>query len=239
MRLALSCLAFVLVGGAVVARAQEAGPGPRPEPQAHTLPHVDRFLDAVDAPLVSYRAIRRLEAASRNGKMKASLSARTTLDPERGFRFEILEETGSGVIRSKVLRAALEAERRAHNSREIGRGALSRTNYEFGPPEAAELGFVRVGIKPRRSDTMLVVGSILLTDDHADLVSIEGRLVKRPSFWTRRVDVVRRYARIAGVRVPVSMESKAEVLIAGRSTFSMHYEYEAINEVVGLEVSRR
>ena len=50
----------------------------------------------------------------------------------------------------------------------LARGALSRTNYEFGPPEAAELGFVRVGITPRRSDTMLVVGSILLTDDNAD-----------------------------------------------------------------------
>lgn len=237
MRMAVSCLAVMLAGGLVISRAQEAGPTPGNEAQPHAFPHVDRFLDAVDTPLVSYRAIRRLEAASRNGKMKASLTARTTLDPERGFQFEVLEETGSGLIRSKVLHAALEAERRARNSGELARGALSRTNYEFGQAEAAELGFVRVGIKPRRSDTMLVVGSILLTDDNADLVSIEGRLVKRPSFWTRRVDVVRRYARIAGVRVPVSMESKAEVLIAGRSTFSMQYEYEAINEVAGLDVS--
>lgn len=237
MRMALSCLTLMLASGLFAAGAQDPGSGSRGEGRPVT--PVDRFLDATDTPLESYRAIRRIEAAARNGRMKASLTARTTLDPERGFQFEILEETGSGMIRSKVLRAALEAERRARNSGDIGRSAVSRLNYEFGPPEAAELGFVRVGIRPRRSDTMLVVGSILLTDDNADLVSIEGRLVKRPSFWTRRVDVVRRYARIAGVRVPVSMESTADVLIAGRSTFSMSYEYEAINNVVGLEVSRR
>ena len=50
-----------------------------------------------------------------------------------------------------------------------------------------------------------------------------------PSFWTRRVEIVRRYERIAGVRVPVSIESVASVLIAGRSTFKMTYQYETIN----------
>jgi hypothetical protein len=62
-----------------------------------------------------------------------------------------------------------------------------------------------------------------------DLARIEGRLSKTPSFWTRRVDVVRRYERLGGVRVPVSIESVAHVLIAGRSTFKMTYEYETIN----------
>ena len=228
MRPAVSCLVLILLAG-VFGSGQEKLP----------VTHVDRFLEAADTPLVSYRAIRRLEAATRNGRMKASLTVMTSLDPDHGFQFEILEESGSGLIRSKVLRGALEAEQRARSSGEMARSALSRLNYEFGEPEATEPGFVRVGIRPRRSDTMLVIGSILLTDDQADLVSVEGRLVKRPSFWTRRVEVVRRYARLAGIRVPVSMESTADVLLAGRSTFSMRYEYQAINSVVGPEVSPR
>jgi hypothetical protein len=40
---------------------------------------------------------------------------------------------------------------------------------------------------------------------------------------------VRRYERLGGVRVPVSIESVAHVLIAGRSTFKMTYEYETVN----------
>src|SRR5262245_54830658 len=231
MRLAVSCLLCALAGGLTPSGFHDVGFGQpavfhgdvqRDAPQS--VSHVDRFLDTADTPLVSYRAVRRLEAAARNGKMRGSLVALTSLDPEKGFQFEILEEAGSNLIRSRVLRAALEAEQRARQTGESARSALDKINYEFGPAETFEPGVVRIGIRPRRPWAMLVDGSMLLTEDRSDLVCIQGKLVKRPSFWTRRVDVVRRYTRLAGVRVPISMESTAEVLIAGRSTFSMKYE---------------
>jgi hypothetical protein len=229
MRMAMSCLLCALALAGFNSRAQE--PVADAQTRSDSLTHVERFLNATDTPLVSYRAVRHLEAAARNGSMRATLTAITSLDPEAGFQFEVVEESGSGVIRNKVLRAALEAERRARNSTDRERGALSRMNYVFGPAAVIEPGLVRVEIQPRRDDTLLIDGSILLTEEQADLVRIEGRLVKRPSFWTRRVEVVRHYARVDGVRVPVSMESTAEVLLVGRSTFSMRYEYEAINTV--------
>jgi hypothetical protein len=43
------------------------------------------------------------------------------------------------------------------------------------------------------------------------------------------VNIVRRYERIGGVRVPVALESTAHVLIAGKSTMTMTYEYETVN----------
>jgi hypothetical protein len=76
---------------------------------------------------------------------------------------------------------------------------------------------------------LLIDGSIFVQPESGDLTRIEGRLSKAPSLWTRRVEIVRRYERIGGVRVPVSIESIAQVLIAGRSTFKMTYEYETIN----------
>lgn len=67
-----------------------------------------------------------------------------------------------------------------------------------------------------------------------DLVRVEGRLAKAPSFWTRRVDVVRTYGRVGGYRVPIETTSVASVLMAGESSFSMRYTYERINgRVVG------
>jgi hypothetical protein len=229
MRMAMACLLCALALAGFNPRAQESLAGVKTG--TDSLTHIERFLNSADTPLVSYRAVRHLEAAARNGRMRATLTAITSLDPDAGFQFEVIEESGSGVIRNKVLRAALEAERRARNSSDRERGALSRLNYVFGPAAVVEPGLVRVEIQPRRDDTLLIDGSILLTEEQADLVRIEGRLVKRPSFWTRRVDVVRRYARMDGVRVPVSMESTADVLLVGQSTFSMRYEYEAINTV--------
>ena len=86
-------------------------------------------------------------------------------------------------------------------------------------------------------------GTILLTCGTSDLLQVEGLLVKRPSFWTRKVHIVRDYVRIGGARVPIATGSTAEVLFAGESTFSMAYEYEMINGTAvtpsDLEASRR
>jgi hypothetical protein len=198
---------------------------------------LERFLSDTDMPITSYRARRTLEATTRGGKMHARLTAWTSLDPDSGFHYVVVKEEGSEVIRRRVLRAALEAERSMRAAGELNRGALTAVNYTFaGAAAAADGGLVRIGIHPKRRDTMLVEGSILLTEHDGDLVRVEGRLIKRPSFWTRRVEVVREYERMNGVRVPVSMQSTAQVLVVGRSTFAMTYEYEAIN---GVQVSVR
>jgi len=193
--------------------------------------------------LVSYRAVRRLSVVARGGKMTASLKARTSLDPVNGFQFEVLEESGSGMLRSRVLHGALEAERDAKRREKGAHGALTAANYRFGPGELTPDGMLRVAIHPLRKDSLLVEGSILLTSEAADLVRMEGLLVKRPSFWTRKVLIVRDYARIGGVRVPIAMGSTADILFAGQSTFSMSYEYESINDVAvqapGIAASQR
>jgi len=160
--------------------------------------------------------------------MKASMSALTTLDPDTGFTFTELEWTGSALIRKHVFIPALRAEREANTAAASARGALTAANYEFVERDARVDGLRQIDIHARRTDTLLVDGNILVTDE-GDLVCARGQLVKRPSFWTRRVEVVRRYRRIAGIRVPVGMSSIADVRIAGRSTFEMTYEYQSVN----------
>jgi hypothetical protein len=194
-------------------------------------PFVERFLASTDPALASYRAFRTLEAETRGGQMRARLTAWTSLDPVQGFQYSVVDETGSSIVRQKVLRAALEGERLLRANGEIERGALTPSNYEFSTGSEAEENLIRIGIHPKRHDTMLIEGSILLTDPDGDLARIEGSLIKRPSIWTREVHVVRRYERINGIRVPVSMQSTARVVIVGRSTFSMVYEYASINGV--------
>lgn len=190
---------------------------------------IDRFLAPDDIPLVSYRAFRHLTASTRGGKMRASIDAWTTLDPVRGFTYEIVSMEGSGLIQRKVLIAALEAEQEAVRASDRAQSALTQANYEFLTisPENARL--VKMDVRPRRKHVMLVDGALFIEADSADLVRIEGELSKRPSFWTRRVRVVREYDRVQGVHVPVSMSSTADVLIVGSSTFAMTYRYVEIN----------
>jgi hypothetical protein len=226
-RLALAALTAACVSMSVLSAAPRVEPGP-------AVP-LDRFLARAAPALTSYRAVRHLTATTRGGKMQASLTARTQLDPQHGFRYEILEQSGSAMIQKRVLVAALETERQVQVSGTGSRGALTADNYDFldaaadTAASAASDSLVRVDLKARRRDTMLIDGAMFLTSEDFDLVRVEGVLVKRPSFWTRKVSVVRRYGRIAGVRVPLVMESTAQVLIVGASSFSMKYDYEMVN----------
>jgi hypothetical protein len=186
---------------------------------------VEQFLTRSSPAPVQLRSARHLEASTRHGAMRGWVDACTELDRDE-FRYEVVAEGGSPVITRRVLIPALEAERHAHQKGEADRAALDRRNYEFSDAGEESGGLVRVRVRPLRKDRMLVDGAIVLTSDDGDLVRVEGLLARRPSFWTRRVSVVRRYARIGGVRLPVSMESTAEVLIVGTSSFSMTYDYE-------------
>jgi len=189
---------------------------------------LERFLAHAVSPPVEYRALRHLEARNEHFGASASMDAWTQFDRERGFQFEIVAEDGSRYIRNRVLRGALEGEARLWAAREPQRAALTTDNYTFEDGIATADGLAAVGLKPRRRDVLLVEGSLFVQPD-GELERIEGRLSKAPSFWTRSVEIVRRYQKIAGVRVPVMIESVAHVRIAGRSTFRMTYEYETIN----------
>jgi hypothetical protein len=195
----------------------------------NTVTPLQRFLARGEEPPVEYRALRRLEANNPKFNQSAWMTAWTEYDHVNGFRFTIVDEGGSGYIRSKVLRAALEGEQKIWANHEPQHASFTDENYTFDAGAPAADGLASVTVKPRRKDILLVDGSIFVQPSDGDLARIEGRLSKTPSFWTRRVDVVRRYQRLAGVRVPISIESVAHVLIAGRSTFKMTYEYETIN----------
>jgi hypothetical protein len=93
--------------------------------------------DAPATPLTAYRAVRTLTASTRGGSTRGRLVAVTTDDAETGFQFTVTEESGSGVIRNRVLRAALEAEKDIRTRGESSTNALSTRNYRFGPVEAS------------------------------------------------------------------------------------------------------
>ena len=165
--------------------------------------------------------------------MRATLEAVVRLENGR-FSYEIASERGSSILRTFVLERALEEERRTINEGRTGEAALTEANYRFTPGGADAEGLLLVGIMPHTPAPMLLEGRVRL-DSAGALVAVEGRLSQLPSFWTRRVDIERRYAQVAGYRVPTLMHSRAEVRVAGTGTFDMRYSYHEINgRIVGV-----
>ena len=215
-------LLVVPIAAMLVAPARAVGP-------SSAAPAIlQRFL-ALDDPTPSqYRALRHLEARNEKFEKSAWMDVWTEGDAS-GFRYVIVSEDGSEYIRSKVFRATLETERKMWAAGTPDQAALTPANYVFEDRGAQPDGLTSLTMTPRRKDVLLVDGTIFLNPADGELVRMEGRLSKSPSFWTRRVAIVRWYRRIVGFRMPTALESVANVRIAGVSTFRMSYEYESVN----------
>jgi hypothetical protein len=219
--LGLSLMMSSLVALGVAAMAAEPG---SPSPVV-----LQRFLALDDPTPTQFRALRHLEARNEKFEKSAWMDVWTEADAS-GFRFVVIAEDGSEYIRSKVFRASLETEQKMWASGEPDKATVTSANYVFGARSGEQLdGLLSLTVKPRRKDMLLIDGSIFLNPDDGELVRMEGRLSKAPSFWARHVEIVRWYQRIAGFRMPTALESVAHVMIAGPSTFKMTYEYETIN----------
>lgn len=198
----------------------------RAEPRPPDTPGMIKFLQRSTV-FYSYSAERRLEAAG-SGR-QAWLDARTRFAPATGLHYEVTAEGGSDFIRSRVLRSVLDEEQRLIAGGDSHRVAVTEANYRFESKGFGGDGLAEVAVTPLRKDRSLVNGSIFLTPQDGELVRLEGRLVKNPSFWVTRVDIVRRYERVNGVLMPVSLESTAQLRFLGRSTLRMTYRYSHVD----------
>jgi hypothetical protein len=189
---------------------------------------MERFLSRQTIPH-EYRAIRRLEATGVG--QRGWLDADTSFTAAKGLMYEVTAEGGSGYIRARVLRSLLDEEQRV-----IALGAtavaISRDNYQFTPEGINEQGLAVVRMRPLRKDRALIDGEIFLSPDEGELVQVEGRLARNPSFWVTRVNVIRAYRSINGVRMPVSLETKAQLRLLGSSALRMTYRYSLIDEQI-------
>lgn len=221
-------LAFgCLIGLSVQGLAGAPAPAVPASPSEYVA--VERFLAEIEKPPVANQARRRLEASSKKLKESAWMEAITQYDPAKGFTYSIVAHGGSDRIRKRVLEAVLEAEQENSTRGEWRKGNLSRANYEFNFGGHAGDGMLKMQLTPKRKDSRLVLGSALLTASSGNLVRVEGRLSKSPSFWVRWVKVSRSYSPIGGAMMPVAIESTADVRFAGVSTFAMTYDYQMVD----------
>jgi hypothetical protein len=181
-----------------------------------------------EAPLKQYRAFRRMHAVNDKFNQEAWIDAWTEMDGA-AFKYEITSERGSDYIRNRVLKAILTREQDLVTRGESARAEISAENYLFEEPDAQDSEFRYVLLKPKRKDILLVNGRMVLNPAGTELLRVEGTLAKNPSFWTSTVNIVRDYAMLDGVRVPVSTATVAKLKLAGHAQMDVRYEYETVN----------
>jgi len=197
----------------------------RDHPVTSTIPALQ------ESPVKQYRAFRRMHALNEKFNQEGWVDCWAELD-SNGFRYEIVSERGSDYIRERILKTLLRREQELIAGGSADRAELSDANYEFAvdqDPAGAKGSERSILLKPKRKDVLLMNGRMVLNQDGTELLRVEGRLAKNPSFWTNLVDVVREFARVDGVRVPISTDTTAKLKFAGTSKMDIRYHYESIN----------
>ena len=150
-----------------------------------------------ETPVKQYRAFRRMHAANERFNQEGWVDCWTELD-QRGFHYEIVSERGSDYVREKVLKTLLRREQELIAEGNAGRADINGDNYEFAEGADAQDpqgGERTVLLKPKRRDVLLVDGRMVINQEGTELLRVEGRLSKNPSFWTSLVDIVREFTR--------------------------------------------
>lgn len=208
--------------------ALHAGATDEPEHGVHEDTFIARVVAHTHRSDVTLRATRALRAGTASGKHQGWMEVQTVATPAGGFSWSVLDEGGSERTRTRVLRQLLEAEAQAWRAGTRDAAALTPANYVFTFASRTSDGRIVLRLQPRRRDARLVDGTLTVREDGSP-VRLEGWLAKSPSFWVKRVHVVKRFTRLAGLTVPTSVESVADVKLVGQATLSMEYRYQEIN----------
>jgi hypothetical protein len=176
---------------------------------------------------LTIRGIRELRAGTVTGKHLGWMKVTTTRLPSGEFSWNVIEEGGSERTRNKVLRAVLDGEVETLRAG-VNDAAVQERNYTFTPGPSDGSGYIQIRLTPRRADPALVDG-ILTVDRDGSPIRLEGKLAKPPSFWVKSVTIVKYYGRFAGVALPTSVESLADLKMFGRATLTMRYRYNEVN----------
>ena len=103
-------------------------------------------------------------------------------------RFDVISETGSKMIQSKVFDKLLEVESESAHAENLRETALTPGNYTFtllGSKPSPYGGCYRLGVEPRRDNKLLYRGEICVNAADFAVETIDAEPAKNPSFWTK------------------------------------------------------
>jgi hypothetical protein len=203
---------------------------PAASPAPITTPHiVERMVRADNeriAALAGYTGVRRYHFQNKKSGKQAELTIRMTCDHAGVKTFEVVSESGSGFVRSHIIRKMIDAEREASQKGERQQTRIIPENYDFNLVGTEDLdgrnNYV-LEVSPKTRNKFLIRGRIWVDAEDFAVARVEGQPAKNPSMWIRSVKVVQRYGRNGQFWLPVKNESIAQARIFGATEVVIEY----------------
>jgi len=197
---------------------------------AKVLKEVDAAVKARVDGIAGYTAIEHY-AVFRNkdeSHPAAEMTVRTTYKRETGKSYEILSESGSGLIRSLVLSAILDNEKHV-NEPGVREGAwITTANYEMkvkpgGIQSVEGRDCIAVSLTPRRKEPYLLAGTLWVDAKDGKIVRIEGKGSKSSTVLSGATEMMRKYADVDGFAEATHARAESDSFLFGPTVVTIDY----------------
>ncbi len=152
----------------------------------------------------------------------------------RILEFKPLRFEGDFFVKKNIIIRLLQSEVDHVEQGEEPLTAISSQNYSFSYKGVQQLDGSAIYVyqlKPRAKRHNLFKGRIFLDAHSGSLRRAEGRPLKSPSFFVKRIEFVQDYADLGGFTLPVHLHAVAETRLLGRvSVEILHRDYQ-INKI--------
>ncbi len=206
----------------LLALAQDA-PAPLTAPEV-----VERLVRADigrSAALAGYTGVRRYRFENKKSNKSAEMTTRVAFN--NGVKtFEVVSESGSGFVRSHIIRKMIDAEQEASQKGERQQTRIIPENYDFclvGREDLDGRSSYVLEISPKTEKKFLIRGRIWVDAEDFAIARVEGQPAKNPSFWIRSVQVVQKYERNGKFWLPARNQSVAQAKIFGTTEVVIEY----------------
>lgn len=201
---------------------------PQPPDTAAVLKAVDDSVAHREAMLAGYTAIEHY-AVYRGGDDAhpvAEMTVKTTYRKESGKSYEILNESGSQLLRKAVLERTLADERDLTRPAERVRALIDTSNYKMTVASSAALEnhpCTVLRITPRKSASYLFAGQIWVDSRDGSIMQLKGTTAKPVSILAGPTQVDRRYTLIDGYPMATRATADTSVALVGQIRMVIDY----------------
>ncbi|MGH9788113.1 MAG: hypothetical protein ACRD4U_05365 [Candidatus Acidiferrales bacterium] len=171
-----------------------------------------------DELLASWQVTRRYHLKNELSEKETKSEVEVRFEAPAQLTFTTRSQEGSGTLARQVFGRMMDGEKESVQPEGRQRSAMTPENYQFrlvGREMLSGRPAYKLAISPKREDTFLIDGHIWVDAEDFAVVRGEGRVVKRPSFWTRSIQLVRTFKKVGPFWLPHRTESTNEVLLFG------------------------
>ena len=178
------------------------------------------------AALAGYSGVRHYRFENKKSGKTAEMTVRMSCGSDRVKKFEVVSESGSGFVRSHIIRKMIDAETESSLKGERKESRIIPENYEFrliGMEDSDGRASYVLEIDPKKPSKFAIQGRIWVDAEDFAIARLEGRPAKNPSFWIRSAKVEQRYGRTGQFWLPALNHSVAQAKVFGSTEVVIEY----------------